>query len=68
MYYHEGVIPGFNSFRDYDPDNDVSLVIWTNLTISPDNKTTAFALADTVLHEIYSGLPLAPAPTPTTTR
>jgi len=68
MYYHGGEMPGFNSFMGYDPDNDVSLVIWTNLTISPDDKTTAQALLLTVLDQIYTGMSLAPAPTPTTTR
>ena len=68
MYYHGGEMPGFNSFMGYDPDNDVSLVIWTNLTISPDDKTTAQALLPTILDEIYTGLSLAPTPTPTTTR
>lgn len=68
MYYHGGEMPGFNSFMGYDPDSDVSLVIWTNLTISPDDKTTAQALLPTVLDEIYTGLSLAPTPTPTTTR
>jgi CubicO group peptidase (beta-lactamase class C family) len=68
MYYHGGEMPGFNSFMGYDPDNDVSLVIWTNLTISPDDKTTAQALLPTMLDEIYTGLSLAPTPTPTTTR
>jgi CubicO group peptidase (beta-lactamase class C family) len=67
MYYHGGELPGFNSFMGYDPDNDVSLVIWTNLTISPDDKTTAQALLPTVLDEIYTGLSLAPTSTPTTT-
>ena len=41
MYYHGGELPGFNSFMGYDPDNGVALVIWTNLTLSPDGKTTA---------------------------
>jgi D-alanyl-D-alanine carboxypeptidase len=68
MYYHGGEMPGFNSFMGYDPDNDVSLVIWTNLTISPDDKTTAQALLPTMLDEIYTGLSLAPTPTATTTR
>ncbi len=68
MYYHGGEMPGFNSFMGYDPDNDVSLVIWTNLTISLDDKTTAQALLPILLDEIYTGLSLAPAPTPTTTR
>jgi D-alanyl-D-alanine carboxypeptidase len=61
-------MPGFNSFMGYDPDNDVSLVIWTNLTISPDDKTTAQALLPTMLDEIYTGLSLAAPPAPTTTR
>ena len=68
MYYHGGELPGFNSFMGYDPDNDVSLVVWTNLTISIDDKTTAQALLPTLLDEIYTGLSLAPTPTPTTTR
>jgi D-alanyl-D-alanine carboxypeptidase len=66
MYYHGGEMPGFNSFMGYDPDADVSLVIWTNLTISLDDKTTAQALLPTVLDEIYTGLSLAPTAATTT--
>ena len=68
MYYHGGELPGFNSFMGYDPDNDVALVIWTNLTLSPEGKTTAQAMLAPVLDEIYAGLNLVPPPTPTTTR
>ena len=68
MYYHGGELPGFNSFMGYDPDNDVALVIWTNLTLSPDGNTTAQAMLAPLLDEIYTGLSLAPPPTPTTTR
>ena len=60
MYYHGGELPGFNSFMGYDPDNDVTLVIWTNLTLSPDGKTTAQAMLAPVLDEIYAGLSLLP--------
>lgn len=66
MYYHGGELPGFNSFMGYDPDNDVTLVIWTNLTLSPDGKTTANAMLPKLLDEIYAGLSLAPSATPTT--
>lgn len=66
MYYHGGELPGFNSFMGYDPDNDVTLVMWTNLTLSPDGETTANAVLPTVLDEIYTGLALAPAPATTT--
>jgi CubicO group peptidase (beta-lactamase class C family) len=68
MFYHGGELPGFNSFMGYDPDNDVALVIWTNLTLSPDGKTTANAMLPAVLDEIYAGLSLTSPPTPTTTR
>jgi D-alanyl-D-alanine carboxypeptidase len=68
MFYHGGELPGFNSFMGYDPDNDVALVIWTNLTLSPEGNTTAQAMLATMLDEIYAGLSLAPPPTPTTTR
>ena len=68
MYYHGGELPGFNSFMGNDPDNDVTLVIWTNLTLSPDGNTTAQAMLAPMLDEIYAGLSLAPAPAPTTTR
>ncbi len=64
MYYHGGELPGFNSFMGHDLDNDVTLVIWTNSTLSPEGKTTAQALLPMVLDEIY-GLNLVPAPTPT---
>ncbi|MFJ3306784.1 serine hydrolase domain-containing protein [Streptomyces sp. NPDC086549] len=57
MYYHGGELPGFNSFIGYDPDNEVTLVIWTNLTLSPDGRTTAQALLPTVLDQVYAGLP-----------
>ncbi|MCZ0991509.1 serine hydrolase domain-containing protein [Streptomyces diastatochromogenes] len=56
MYYHGGELPGFNSFIGYDPDNKVTLVIWTNLTLSPDGRTTAQALLPTVLDQVYAGL------------
>nr|WP_101952512.1 serine hydrolase domain-containing protein [Mycobacterium sp. 3519A] len=58
MFYHGGELPGFNSFMGYDPDNDVALVIWTNLTLSPDGRTTAQAMLPTMLNEIYAHLSL----------
>ncbi|MDV3126414.1 beta-lactamase family protein [Mycobacterium sp. 21AC1] len=59
MYYHGGELPGFNSFMGYDPDNEVALAIWTNLTLSPEGKTTANAMLPALLDEIYAGLSLA---------
>ncbi|MEU3061650.1 serine hydrolase domain-containing protein [Streptomyces subrutilus] len=58
MYYHGGELPGFNSFIGHDPDSDVTLVVWTNLTVSPDGRATAIALLPTVLNQVYTGLAL----------
>jgi D-alanyl-D-alanine carboxypeptidase len=58
MYYHGGELPGYNSFIGYDPDNEVTLVMWTNLTLSPDGRTTVNALLPTVLDQVYAGLSL----------
>ncbi|WP_068280913.1 serine hydrolase domain-containing protein [Aldersonia kunmingensis] len=67
MFYHGGELPGFNSFMGYDPENDVTLVIWTNLTLSPEGQTTAQGMLATVVDEIYQGLNLVPPPTETPT-
>ncbi|WP_432014755.1 serine hydrolase domain-containing protein [Streptomyces cucumeris] len=58
MYYHGGELPGYNSFIGYDPDHRVTLVIWTNLTVSPGGRATAIALLPTVLNQVYAGLSL----------
>jgi D-alanyl-D-alanine carboxypeptidase len=47
-----------------DPNNQVTLVIWTNLTLSLDEKHTANVLMLKVLDQIYTVSPLAPAPSP----
>ena len=36
MYFHGGETPGYNSFIGYDPANKVTLIVWTNLTVSLD--------------------------------
>ncbi len=63
-YYHGGETPGYNSFIGYDPTNQVTLVVWTNLTVSLDQTLTANALMLKVLEQIYfvSPIPASPAP------
>lgn len=68
MYFHGGELPGFNSFIGYDPANQVTLVISTNLTLSLDGDHTANVLLVKMLDQIYAGLSPAPPPAPTTTR
>jgi D-alanyl-D-alanine carboxypeptidase len=58
IYYHEGEMPGYQSFMGYDPYNNVTLVIWTNLTLALDGKPTANTLMLKILDEIYALSPL----------
>ena len=60
IYFHGGETPGYNSFMGYDPDNHVTLVIWSNLTVSLDEQPTANTLMLKVLDHIYVVSPLAP--------
>jgi D-alanyl-D-alanine carboxypeptidase len=59
MYHHGGELPGFNSFIGHDPDNDVTLVIRTNLTVTPDAKP-AIALLPTLPTRSTPASPLRP--------
>ena len=62
IYFHGGETPGYNSFMGHDPKNDVTLVVWTNLTVSLDEKATANTIMLKVLDQIYAVSPLTPQP------
>ena len=65
LYFHGGELPGFNSFIGHDPANEVTLVLWTNLTVSLDGRPTANALMLKLLDRIYVASPVPPPPSPT---
>ena len=67
IYYHGGETAGYNSFIGYDPANKVTLIVWTNLTVSLDEVPTANALMLKVLDQIYVESPLKPTPAPRAT-
>jgi len=58
IYFHGGEMPGYNSFMGRDPANDMTLVIWSNLTVSLDGKPTANTIMLQVLDRIYATSPL----------
>jgi len=58
VYFHGGEMPGYNSFMGYDPVNDVTLIISTNLTLSLDGRPTANTLMLKMLDQIYMVSPL----------
>lgn len=64
IYFHGGETPGYISKISYDPANDLTLIVWTNLTISLDGQQTANTLWINVLDQIYKVSPLAPSQSP----
>jgi len=65
VYFHGGETVGYNSFIGHDPNNQMTLVVWTNLPVSLDEKPTANALMLKVLDQIYAVSPLPASPSPT---
>jgi D-alanyl-D-alanine carboxypeptidase len=53
MRFHGGETPGYNSFMGTDATNKMTLVVWTNLTVSLDDSPTANTLMLKVLDQIY---------------
>src|SRR5437764_11499215 len=64
IYFHGGETPGYNSKISHDPANDMTLIVWTNLTVSLDDQQTANTLWVKVLDHIYKVSPLSPSPSP----
>ena len=60
FYLHGGETVGYNSEAGYDPGNQLTLVVWSNLTISPTQKLTANTIMLNVLDLIYKQSPLRP--------
>ena len=58
IYFHGGEMPGFNSKISCDPTNKLTLIIWTNLTVSLDGQQTANSLFVKMFDHIYKVSPL----------
>jgi D-alanyl-D-alanine carboxypeptidase len=64
IYFHGGETAGYHSKICYDPANDMTLIVWTNLLVSLDLQQTANTLMLKVLDQIYKVSPLPPSPSP----
>ena len=53
LFGHTGELPGFNSFAGNDPENNVTLVVWTNLAPTPDGQDPATVIARTLIGKVY---------------
>jgi D-alanyl-D-alanine carboxypeptidase len=54
LYGHTGELPGFNSFMGHDPDNHVTLVVWTNLAPAVDGRDPATVIARAIIGQVYA--------------
>lgn len=53
LYFHFGEMPGYNNFAGHDPVNQVTIVIWSNLTLGLDGRQTANTLLGKVAEQVY---------------
>jgi D-alanyl-D-alanine carboxypeptidase len=53
LYGHTGEMPGYNTFMGHDPENDITLVVWTNLAPSVDGRDPASNIAKKLIEMIY---------------
>ncbi len=54
---HDGTLPGFQSFMGHDPDTGSTLIVLTNLGISPENQGTANEIARPIIASLYGTPP-----------
>jgi len=57
LYGHTRELPGYNSFMGHDPENDVTLVVWTNLAPTVDGHGPATAIARELISLVYAVAP-----------
>jgi hypothetical protein len=46
--------PGYNSFMGHDPENNVTLVVWTNLAPTVDGHDPATTIARELIGLVYA--------------
>jgi D-alanyl-D-alanine carboxypeptidase len=57
MYGHTGELPGYNSFMGYDPQTQLSIVVWSNLGSAADGRPVATSIARELIGAIYPQSP-----------
>lgn len=53
LYGFIGDIPGYNAFMGYDPDRDITVIIWTSLGYAPDGRPPATELGKAIISQLY---------------
>lgn len=65
IYGHTGELPGFNSVMGYDPQNDLTIVVWSNLGSAPNGDAVAITITRELIAQIYAAPDEGEAPQPT---
>jgi D-alanyl-D-alanine carboxypeptidase len=53
FYGHIGEMPGYNSFMGYDPETDVTVVVWATLAPNMEGNPAAALIARSLIEEMY---------------
>lgn len=51
---HNGELPGFQSFMGYRPADGATIIVFTNLSLSPSGKGTADELTQTIVKQLFA--------------
>lgn len=54
MYGHNGALAGYSTWMGYDPARKLTVVTWASLTLAPNGRTPADAIAGLIVAELYS--------------
>lgn len=54
FYGHTGELPGYNTFMGADPENHVTLIVWTNLAPAADGRDPATTIARDLIGQIFA--------------
>ncbi|WP_407360039.1 serine hydrolase domain-containing protein [Microbacterium sp. LBN7] len=53
FYGHIGEMPGYNSFMGYDPETDVTVVVWATLAPNMEGNPAAALIARSLIEKMY---------------
>ncbi|MBI2703902.1 MAG: beta-lactamase family protein [Actinobacteria bacterium] len=53
MFGHTGELPGFNNIVIYDPVEQVTIVVWTNLGSAPNGQAVATTIGRKLMADLY---------------
>jgi D-alanyl-D-alanine carboxypeptidase len=53
LYGHTGELPGYNSVMAHDPEQKITIIVWSSLNAAPDGRPPAVEMAKAIVAELY---------------